>query len=188
MKTKLGLSLLVILACLVAAPAQRHHLAKTGNSTEMQNRIAKAAKGLSWESEGSDNLRIFFLQAAPIHPAHPDGTFDAELVRDIEDQLRDWAKKLPGTYKPVGYKTIETETIEDLLDNLLNPEPGSNGEVDKDEAFASAKWAVLKDVVNELVDTQVYWLGSEENYQLIVVCGVDKQGSLVGFWMRHWSS
>lgn len=185
---------LLVLALVLALPvvglsAQRYRPVKTVNeSTDFQNRIAKAAKGLSWESEGSDNLRVFFLKAAPIHPAHPDGTFDAELVRDIEDQIRDWAKKLPGTYRPVGYKTIETQTIEDLLDNLLNPEPGSNGEVDKDEAFASAKWAVMKDVVNELVDTQVYWLGSEENYQLIVVCGIDAHGNLVGFWMRHWSS
>jgi len=187
MRKLLLVTLLLILP--VSVLAQRKKPAKVAsNSAEMQNRIAKAVKGLSWESEGSDNLRLFFLQAAPIHPAHPDGTFDAELVRDIEDQLRDWAKKLPGTYKPVGYKTIETEPVEDLLDSLLNPEPGSNGEVDKDEAFASAKWAVLKDVVNELVDTQVYWLGSEENYQLIVVAGLDKQGNLVGFWMRHWSS
>lgn len=183
-------------------------LQKVDASADLRAKIEKAVAGLEWISEGEDTPRLFFLRAAMAEANRSKNkrlcrTTEAEETDESEDDqewqsagrrlptlcdLKVWAKTLPVTYRPQGYTDIESQTVDELLEDALNPEPDKHGEIDKDEAEAAVRWTVLKDLLKDLSHVEAFWLGSEINYQVIVVCGRDKSGNLVGFWMRHWSS
>jgi len=149
---------------------------RPGVSFDLRAQIGKAVTSMVWSSEGEDTLKVFFLPAGG-------------QIATIEGNLISWVESLKKSQRPERYEAIETEELNEFLEDLVNPGPMADGKVDPDDKATAEQWKRLEELlVQKLRQAQVYHVGSDESFKIIVIAGRDNQDNLVGVWMRHWSS
>lgn len=139
--------------------------------------IRNAISGLEWSSETDDKWRPLFIAADP------------ECER-AEQLLERWANLKLEASRPECVECInEWEGgFETFIRQRLDYEP----EEDEDDASReerleqSARWQTLSDLMERnLTRLNAYEIGGDEAVMsIIVLCGFDPAGNLVGCWVR----
>lgn len=140
--------------------------------------IRNAISGLEWSSETDDKWKPLFIAADP-------------QCERVEQLLEGWVRLKPGAGRPECTSCIDTwgdggfETfIRQRLD--YEPEEDEDAEAKAERLEQSARWQNLSDVMERnLTNLNAYEIGGDEAVMsIIVLCGTDSQGNLVGCWVR----
>lgn len=140
------------------------------------HQVKQAIRGLEWKSDGFDSEAEKFK---PLFIAAPKD-------ERIEQTLEGWVGLFPGKGRPECTECIEAEEFDTFIDERMEDHADDSETVEED----TARWQRLSTVMGRhLKGLAVYSIGGiHEPMRIVVLCGVDSGGNLVGCWARHWNS
>lgn len=176
MKTWLGM-IVVLLMLLPSWAGTTIAFAEKPARTALFYEIRNAISGLQWSSETDYEWKPLFIVADP-------------KCERAEQLLEGWAGLFPGKGRPECTACVDEWEggFETFIRQRLDYEP----EEDEDDASReerleqSARWQTLSDLMERnLTRLNAYEIGGDEAVMsIIVLCGFDPAGNLVGCWVR----